>query len=304
MKNHRNKVTIGIPVFNEAGDIERCIQSCLRSDAFIIISDNASTDGTKELCEDFKKKFPHIQLLTQTKNKGAQENFKILLENCETDYFMWLGAHDEISPDYASRLQIELDSDPETIMAYGRAEHINLATKKIIKLNEFQELSTLLSNKRPDTRALALISRLTDCTLIHGLWRAKPLKEAWVDDKMLGSDHLILLNAALRGRFRYVNSVTYKRGHPARSNSKILQLERISGRVEISASKKQLCKLSLESIQKSPNISRPIATQIQALFILSYRFGAYSENHIWRVFEKAIFLFRILKNFISSKFVK
>lgn len=304
MMNYKNIVTIGIPVFNEIENIERCLKSCVQSNVIIIISDNASTDGTNGICENFSKKYSNIQLITQKENKGAQENFKILLEQCKTEYFMWLGAHDEISEDYILNLKLTLELNPEIVMAYGDAVHMDLSTKRIVKQNNYREFSVRLNDEQADVRSLSIISQLNDCTLIHGLWRVKSLKNAWVNDKILGSDHLLLLNAALSGRFQYVSGVTYKRGHPARNNSKILQMQRITGKCELSASKEQLCRLSLDALKKSNNLSEPRLTQIKAGWMLAYRFGSYSKSHAWKALQKFVYFMRVVNNFKTKKLLK
>ena len=56
--NKKIKVTIGIPVYNSERSIKRRIEEiCSQTfqDFVIVISDNASTDKTRHICEEFSK---------------------------------------------------------------------------------------------------------------------------------------------------------------------------------------------------------------------------------------------------------
>jgi len=104
------KITIGIPVFNEDLYISKTISSAISQfnsydELEIIVSDNASTD--KSLIEisntiensDHRKK---IKLIRQKTNVGAAKNFWELFESTDSQYFMWLGAHDLLSEKFIS----------------------------------------------------------------------------------------------------------------------------------------------------------------------------------------------------------
>lgn len=93
-------LTIGIPVFNGQNTIIQTLESCTKlSVKFvrIIISDNASTDNTFEIAQSFATRFDNISIFRHHQNLGPGNNFQYLLDNCNTDFFMWLAADDVIS---------------------------------------------------------------------------------------------------------------------------------------------------------------------------------------------------------------
>ena len=75
-------ITIGLPVYNGAKFIQKAIDSLLSqtvSDFEIIISDNASNDGTKKIIETYAKRDKRIRYVYNEKNFGAALNYNQLV---------------------------------------------------------------------------------------------------------------------------------------------------------------------------------------------------------------------------------
>jgi glycosyltransferase involved in cell wall biosynthesis len=93
-------VSIGIPVFNAENTISACIESALAQNYTnfeILISDNASTDSTAEICKKYQKNDSRIRYFKQNQNIGGLSNFNFVLEASKGSYFRWLAADDLIS---------------------------------------------------------------------------------------------------------------------------------------------------------------------------------------------------------------
>jgi len=91
-------VSIGMPVYNGSASISSAIASLLaQSFTFfeLIISDNASTDNTREICENFAIKDSRIKYHRQLINQGQAPNFEFVLEQASGKFFMW-AAHDDL----------------------------------------------------------------------------------------------------------------------------------------------------------------------------------------------------------------
>ncbi len=96
-------VTIGMPVYNGAKSIKKALDSLLNqtfTNFELIISDNASTDKTEEICKTYAAKDVRIKYIRQLENIGYVANFKYLLMDVQGDYFMWAAADDIRSLDY------------------------------------------------------------------------------------------------------------------------------------------------------------------------------------------------------------
>lgn len=96
-KNYLPKVSIGMPVYNGEKFIRKTLDSLLAqtfTDFELIISDNASTDSTQEICKEYAIKDSRIRYIRQSENKGGLFNFNFVLHQACGKYFMW-AAHDD-----------------------------------------------------------------------------------------------------------------------------------------------------------------------------------------------------------------
>lgn len=94
------KITIGIPVYNGEATLEETLHSCakLPESLFkIVVSDNCSVDQTYEIAQRYAKNQMNVSVIRHEKNLGASNNFRFLLDECETEYFMWLAGDDVIT---------------------------------------------------------------------------------------------------------------------------------------------------------------------------------------------------------------
>ena len=91
------KVSLGIPVYNGERFVATAIKSVLDqtfTDFELIVCDNASTDQTPEICQEFARKDSRIRYLRQEINIGAKANFNRVFEYARGEYFKWIAADD------------------------------------------------------------------------------------------------------------------------------------------------------------------------------------------------------------------
>lgn len=121
-------VSIGIPTYNRSKSLIRALESALRQDyqnIEIIISDNASSDNTEELCQRYASKYPNIKYSRFPENLGPHENFKQVLKASSGDYFMWLADDDFIDENYVSECLCMLRENDDVVIAGGRATFLS-----------------------------------------------------------------------------------------------------------------------------------------------------------------------------------
>lgn len=118
MPGAEGPITIGMPVYNAESVLDEAIRSILRQtchDFRLVISDNASTDRTRELCEEHARADARIDYVRQPKNLGAEGNFDYLLKRATSKYFMWAAADDTRSDDFL-RLNFDfLEASPDFV---------------------------------------------------------------------------------------------------------------------------------------------------------------------------------------------
>lgn len=109
-------LTIGVPVYNGAGLIGEALDNlCQQSyqGLHILVSDNASTDGTAEIVLEKARSDQRIELIRQNTNLGPVGNFRFLAEVATTPFFAWR-AHDDLSdPHFFEVLRDGLHATPE-----------------------------------------------------------------------------------------------------------------------------------------------------------------------------------------------
>nr|BDR96078.1 glycosyltransferase [Mycobacterium intracellulare] len=101
--NGQVRISVGIPVYNGGASLEQALRS-ISSQSFrdyeVIISDNASTDNTAQICREMAAINPRIKYFRQEKNIGAAANFKFVLDKAVGEYFHWLAADDTRSDNF------------------------------------------------------------------------------------------------------------------------------------------------------------------------------------------------------------
>jgi glycosyltransferase involved in cell wall biosynthesis len=93
-------LTIVVPTYNRAqhlGLLLRCLHeqiSVYERSVQVLVSDNASTDGTADLLHDWQTRWPRLKTRRNVSNLGAEGNFCACLDHIDTQYFWILGDDD------------------------------------------------------------------------------------------------------------------------------------------------------------------------------------------------------------------
>lgn len=200
-------VSIGIPTYNRAALIGRAIESALKQDYAnieILISDNASTDGTAEVCEAWAARDRRIRLLRQTDNRGPTANFNMVLGLTGGKYFMWLGDDDYIDPHYVGSAVSALESDPR-IELFSGAPHY-------YRDGAFAFAGKHISASSPKAwrRLASYYWQVTDNGVFYGLMRGSTARRLSIPNVM-GGDWLFIGRLAAAGSIVMSRNMTVHR---------------------------------------------------------------------------------------------
>lgn len=114
-------------MFNGERFLPAAIDSLLaqdHGDLELVINDNASTDATAAICEDYARRDPRVRFSRHAENLGPNRNFMRVLELATGDHFMW-AAHDDLwAPDYLSRLLPGFDAGDRVVLVAGRTAYV------------------------------------------------------------------------------------------------------------------------------------------------------------------------------------
>jgi len=103
------KLSVLIPVYNEKNTIKECLEAVLKADIGsldleVIISDNNSIDGTKEILSEVND--PRVKILYRDKNNGKGANIKNALKEANGDLILFQDGDLEYSPnDYVNLIE-------------------------------------------------------------------------------------------------------------------------------------------------------------------------------------------------------
>ena len=111
-----------VPAWNAESFIERTLESLARQtypNLRVLISDDASTDATADICQDFVDNDARFALLRQPENLGWVGNTNALLQAADADFLLFAFHDDVLLPAYISRCVAALEANPNAVVAHS-----------------------------------------------------------------------------------------------------------------------------------------------------------------------------------------
>lgn len=206
------KINILMATYNGWRYIRKQLDSILNqtfTDFRLIISDDASTDSTLKILEEYEKKDKRIEIYRQEKNIGLIANFEFLIGKVRSEYFMFADQDDVWNPDKVEKtfnkmqetnadlvytdLEVVDSRLKQTCPSYWKLKGLDY---KIYKYNNFE--------------SLYLNNFVTGCTML--------VKSKWINDflplpkksKYVLHDYWIALVISQNGKMVYLNEATSK----------------------------------------------------------------------------------------------
>lgn len=132
MNKQETILTVCIRTFNQKEFIETTLDSVLMqitSFSFnIIISDDSSNDGTKEIIQQYQRRFPEkISLIIGINNIGGPANLRRVIEASSSKYITCLDGDDYYLDEYKLQKQVDfLEGHPEFTACFHNALNVNV----------------------------------------------------------------------------------------------------------------------------------------------------------------------------------
>jgi Glycosyl transferase family 2 len=123
-------VSIGLPTRNGERYLDEAVRSVLAQEygrIELVISDNASDDGTEEICRQFARSDSRVRYHRQSENIGLVSNFNAVLQLANGTYLKWMGDDDWLTPSYVTSCVQALEEDPALILVTTRQAHVDPA---------------------------------------------------------------------------------------------------------------------------------------------------------------------------------
>jgi glycosyltransferase involved in cell wall biosynthesis len=196
------RLAIGLPVFNGSAYLAEALEALLGqtyTDFELIISDNASTDATEEICRDFASRDPRVRYIRQPRNIGAIPNHNAVFSASSTELFKWASDDDLYARDLVERCVAALDEHPEAVLAHSWTALID-ATESVTEAVGYP-LSTASADVGTRFRSMLFDDGGDDD---YGVIRADVLRRIPPYDSYHRSDRTIIAELSLHGPFLQV----------------------------------------------------------------------------------------------------
>ncbi len=226
MTSTNPRVSIGLPVYNGQQYLAAAIDSLLAqtfTDFELIISDNASTDRTQEICESYAARDPRIRYYREHTNRGIAWNFTRTFELARGEYFRW-HAHDDLcAPTLIERSVEILDSDPQAALCYARAAIIDsngdLAPDDPSTWRPPQNINSSTAASDADPRGLdspsvarrfyGVLLDTVWCLESYGMVRSSVMRTTGKLRSYRAAEKVFIAEMALRGPLREIPEVLF-----------------------------------------------------------------------------------------------
>ena len=210
------RLSIGLPVYNGERYLGESLDALLGQsyeDFELIISDNASTDGTAGICRRYMKQDSRIRYIQQPRNIGAVPNHNFVVGQAGGQLFKWASHDDRYAPDLLKSCVDALDEYPHIVLAHSWTALID-NSGAVTETIEYP--LTTASLRAPERFRSMLFANAGDD--IYGVIRTQVLRRVSPHDSYHHADRTITAELVLNGPFYQVPDWLYfRRDHPDRA---------------------------------------------------------------------------------------
>jgi glycosyltransferase involved in cell wall biosynthesis len=178
-------VSIGMPVYNGERYIREALDSLLAqtyTDFELIISDNASTDGTESACREYATKDARVHYIRQNENRGFASNFRFVLDKAEGNYFMWAACDDFWLPNFISECVSAMASAPSA--GFVVVKYRIISRYSLVFSRYFVPDLSFVANEDPKERVLQYSNMPFGShkdNLVYAFWNKKAIASILCD---------------------------------------------------------------------------------------------------------------------------
>ncbi len=198
------RVSIGMPVFNGEPHVGAAIDSLLAQtygEFELIISDNASTDRTAEICQDRASRDPRIRHLRNATNVGPRSNFMQVLSLARGEFFMWAAHDDWHDPKYIEECLTAFARDPGIVLVGTAAALIDTKTNEQVGVDPGLSTVGLGPAARFRRYRRTLDTPRHYSAIFYGLYRRSALERVLPWPPIVATDQVLLARLCFLGSF-------------------------------------------------------------------------------------------------------
>ena len=205
-------VSIGLPVYNGEDFLKYALDSLLSQtfrDFEIIISDNASTDNTPKICQEYVLRDKRIRYIRQNNNMGALWNFNFVLKQSNKEYFIWVSADDKLHPEFLEKNIDILEKNKNVVCSIGDVIYSDVVNYEFKSNNEtkktFRQRYVKSTYGTYESKVRTYL-KFFQASMMYGLYRRDKLQKSITINKIfLAFDLTIILNVLKYGDFHVID---------------------------------------------------------------------------------------------------
>jgi glycosyltransferase involved in cell wall biosynthesis len=130
------KVSVMIVTYNQAAFIRETLDSVLAQEyenLEIVVADDASSDATPEILQEYAAKYPHtFVLVLHEHNQGITRNCNSALQTCTGEFIAILGGDDVFLPGKIRAQVTQFLEDPKVTLSYHPVEIFQSETGRVL----------------------------------------------------------------------------------------------------------------------------------------------------------------------------
>ena len=218
------RISVGLPVYNGEKYLAAAVDSLLSQtfgDFELILSDNASTDGTGDICRMYAAQDSRVRYMRNDVNIGVYRNCNKVVRCSRGEYFKLACADDLCHPDLLERCLAVLEADPTVVAAYARTRFIDEDGAWL----DMRDPGWHLMSDSAIERMRYVIWSGHWVNLFFGLTRTRCLNRTRLFPLYAGSDCSLLGELCLMGRFCEVPDYLFSRRVHASASSQNRDLD-------------------------------------------------------------------------------
>jgi glycosyltransferase involved in cell wall biosynthesis len=204
------KISVGMPAYNSSATIGNAIESLLAqsfADFELIVSDNASTDSTRDVVEGYGARDRRVRYVRQPVNVGVNPNYSHLVRHARGEFFKWSSSSDWCAPRFLERCLRVLETHEDTVLSVPRTRLFRGSPAT----SEDYPSDIEILDEQPSARLKRLNSTLALNNALNGVIRMSALRRTRLLGTYMSADVVLMGHLALLGKFRLVDERLFYR---------------------------------------------------------------------------------------------
>lgn len=214
------KLTVGMPTYNAERHIAEAIESMLAQsyrDFELLISDNASTDRTEDICRHYQRSDSRITYVRQLQNLGATENYNFVFRESNSELFKWASSNDYCTEKTLENCINEIDKDPLVVLCYPPAK---LFEKSLEDARDYEDNMVTVADSSV-TRFFHVVDNMALNNVMNGVTKSDALRRTPLIKEFPYADRNMVAELALIGKIVSASDCYFYRRMDAESATKL-----------------------------------------------------------------------------------